>query len=105
MRTGDGRISRAAVVVPIAHPREEDAHVADTNVFPLKHPLRLRPRQLPQPTSPIPTATSPRWSATPTAVLKSLTRVTDPTTGAAPTWSFDYSTPWQTKVTDANDVD
>ncbi len=34
--------------------------------------------------------------------LTSLTRVTDPSTGAGSTWSFNYSTPWQTKVTDPN---
>ncbi len=32
--------------------------------------------------------------------LVRLTRVTDPVAGTGPAWSFDYSTPWQTKVTD-----
>ncbi|MDP9421078.1 MAG: DNRLRE domain-containing protein [Actinomycetota bacterium] len=34
--------------------------------------------------------------------LTSLTRVTDPVSGTGPTWTFDYSTPWQTKVSNAN---
>ena len=32
--------------------------------------------------------------------LTRLTRVTDVLAGTGPTWSFDYSTPWQTTVTD-----
>lgn len=32
--------------------------------------------------------------------LTRLTRVTDALLGTGPTWSFDYSTPWQTKVSD-----
>ncbi|MCA1842332.1 MAG: DNRLRE domain-containing protein, partial [Actinobacteria bacterium] len=34
--------------------------------------------------------------------LTSLTRVSDPLSGAGPTWRFDYSTPWQTRLTDPN---
>jgi YD repeat-containing protein len=34
--------------------------------------------------------------------LTSLTRVSDPATGSGPTWRFDYSTAWQTRVTDFN---
>jgi YD repeat-containing protein len=34
--------------------------------------------------------------------LTRLTRVTDPAAGTGPTWSFDYSTPFQTRITDPN---